>query len=354
MHGASRILFAKLGSMSDAAVISDYKAYGHSAFLRRMVAHYPASVRRTATIFHVSPRFVQTWRVKARLDFGFVSQHHTKGGVRDRKVHDGMLEYLRFLVTAYPWWQLDEFAAELSKCIEGSTDPLSEPTLCRAMERIGYTRKIATRVSLNKFTPENEELYQTYLGWRAYVNGTSLLFLDECHWEPEDLLRKYVWSPRGESLMIPGGYARAADEFPIETRYSVTLCTRISYDGSFLVYAFQRATSTAESYFDFITSRIYPFIRAGDTLVVDGARIHTSSAYSPAIQTMFTGIGASYVILPPYSPELNPCELVFAQVRKLILDETAPTLVERIDCAFAKVSANDVLSYYMHCGYSFT
>jgi transposase len=56
---------------------------------------------------------------------------------------------------------------------------------------------------------------------------------------------------------------------------------------------------------------------AGDLLVADNAAIHKSREIIPTLRVALATAGVRMVFLPTYSPELNPCELVFAQVAPL-------------------------------------
>jgi hypothetical protein len=58
------------------------------------------------------------------------------------------------------------------------------------------------------------------------------------------------------------------------------------------------------------------------------------------------------VFLPAYSPELNPCELVFAQVKKIIRNlrgEGLNGIFDQISVAFNSVTVDNVLNYYAKC-----
>jgi len=62
----------------------------------------------------------------------------------------------------------------------------------------------------------------------------------------------------------------------------------------------------------------------GDVLVLDNAPIHTAKACLPVILRIMTEAGVSIQFLPSYSPELNPCELVFARMKRFMQEEGSP------------------------------
>jgi hypothetical protein len=58
------------------------------------------------------------------------------------------------------------------------------------------------------------------------------------------------------------------------------------------------------------------------------------------------------VFLPAYSPELNPCELVFAQVKRYIRshrDGINAPLIDLIVQAFESVTIDNIINYYTKC-----
>jgi len=57
-------------------------------------------------------------------------------------------------------------------------------------------------------------------------------------------------------------------------------------------------------------------------------------------------------MLPTYSPELNPVELIFSKIKKILRTrEIFENLLECILDAFQSISFEDVIGYYQHCGY---
>jgi transposase len=63
-------------------------------------------------------------------------------------------------------------------------------------------------------------------------------------------------------------------------------------------------------------------------------------------------LGVSLVFLPAYSPELNPCELVFSQVKGMIKNlrgEGRHSIFDQIALSFNSVSLDNVFNYYRKC-----
>ena len=81
------------------------------------------------------------------------------------------------------------------------------------------------------------------------------------------------------------------------------------------------------------------FLAGGDTLILDNASIHHARATLPGLLANLNRRGISVLFLPAYSPELNPCELVFAQVKRWVRDhrERSGTFIGILSSAFALV-----------------
>jgi transposase len=82
-------------------------------------------------------------------------------------------------------------------------------------------------------------------------------------------------------------------------------------------------TVNGRVFLKFVRERLVPWLRKGDSVVMDNLGAHKMAAVRRALEA----VGARPVFLPPYSPELNPIELWWAdvkrQLRKLGLDGEA-------------------------------
>ena len=93
-------------------------------------------------------------------------------------------------------------------------------------------------------------------------------------------------------------------------------------------------------------------LRAGDVVVMDNLSSHKSSRVSAAIE----GVGAEVRYLPPYSPDLNPIELAFSKVKKLLRDGAQRT-TEKLWALCGQVldlfTEGECRNYLRHCGYRY-
>ena len=76
-------------------------------------------------------------------------------------------------------------------------------------------------------------------------------------------------------------------------------------------------------------------LRLGDTVILDNLSAHKASGVGQAIEAA----GARLLYLPAYSPDLNPIELIFAELKALLRTaaaRTVPDLWDAIQDAFKR------------------
>ncbi len=73
-----------------------------------------------------------------------------------------------------------------------------------------------------------------------------------------------------------------------------------------------RGPVTAKVFLKFVRERLAPWLRAGDIVFMDNLRAHKTAAVRVAIER----VGAVVIYLAPYSPDMNPIELWWADVKR--------------------------------------
>jgi transposase len=99
-----------------------------------------------------------------------------------------------------------------------------------------------------------------------------------------------------------------------------------------------------------VTQFLVPTLRAGDIVVLDNLGSHKGAAVRRAIRHA----GAHLVFQPPYSPDLNPIEMVFAKLKTLLrkADERSIAAVwNRIGSLLQQFSPGECANYIRHAGY---
>jgi len=91
-------------------------------------------------------------------------------------------------------------------------------------------------------------------------------------------------------------------------------------------------------------------LEPGDIVIMDNLSSHKGNEVREIIESR----GASIKYLPPYSPELNPIEMMWSKVKNFLKDAKARTkedLYQKIGEALENVTKQDAFGWFKHCGY---
>ena len=106
-----------------------------------------------------------------------------------------------------------------------------------------------------------------------------------------------------------------------------------------------------ETFLAYVEQFLVPTLAPGDTVVLDNLSSHKVTGVRQAIEAC----GASLLYLPPYSPDLNPIELAFSKLKRL-LREAATRSVEAlwttIGQLLTRFSPTECANYIRHCGFA--
>lgn len=124
----------------------------------------------------------------------------------------------------------------------------------------------------------------------------------------------------------------------------------ISLDGFRGFMTINAATST-DVFEAFVKQQLIPNLRPGDVVVMDNLSAHKSSVVVEAIERA----GATALFLPPYSPEFNPIEKVWAKLKPIVRHlptATRAAFDAAVSTAMDKISIKDIRAWTAHAGYS--
>ena len=77
----------------------------------------------------------------------------------------------------------------------------------------------------------------------------------------------------------------------------------------------------AEMFDSYIKTQLVPTLQPGEVVILDNLSSHRNWAAAAALRD----IGARFLFLPPYSPDLNPIEMAFSKLKALIRKAAART-----------------------------
>lgn len=99
-----------------------------------------------------------------------------------------------------------------------------------------------------------------------------------------------------------------------------------------------------------VEQALAPTLAPGDIVICDNLNVHKNAAARQAIENR----GAELRFLPAYSPDLNPIEMLFAQIKGHVRSAAArcfDTLSDAIGKALDAVSGGECRNYVGHAGY---
>lgn len=112
------------------------------------------------------------------------------------------------------------------------------------------------------------------------------------------------WSPKG---------ARLIDHAPFGHWNTQTVIAALRHDRLDAPWVIDGAMNR-EMFDLYVKTQLAPTLQPGDVIILD----NLSSHKSPKAAETMREVGAWFLFLPPYSPDLNPIEMAFAKLQALI------------------------------------
>lgn len=106
-----------------------------------------------------------------------------------------------------------------------------------------------------------------------------------------------------------------------------------------------------ETFLAYVQQSLVPTLTPGDIVIMDNLSSHKVVGVRQAIEAA----GAMLLYLPPYSPDLNPIEQLFAKLKALLRKAAArtfETLVAAIAAALGAFTPGECANYFANAGYS--
>ncbi len=150
----------------------------------------------------------------------------------------------------------------------------------------------------------------------------------------------YGWGRRGAPLL---------EAVPFKRGESLSVLGALSL-GGMVATAAKRGAFTREDFERFLEADLLPKLAPGCVLVLDNASIHKGRR----IAALAEQAGCELLYLPPYSPDLNPIELVWAWVKRRLrkLRPRDPDARQRaLAQAIAELPPQLPAACFRHCGY---
>ena len=187
-----------------------------------------------------------------------------------------------------------------------------------------------------------EDIKKAREGWADFQKGVDverLVFLDETG-AKTNMTRLYGRSYRGE---------RCHDSAPDGRWERTSILSAIKFSGKTESLIFDGALDS-KMYDAYIERILLPTLKTGDIVIMDNLNVHKSEKAKQLIES----VGAKYIHLPAYSPDLNPIEKMWSKVKQIlrgIKARSREALETAIAYALDQVTHEDAKGWFASCGY---
>lgn len=181
--------------------------------------------------------------------------------------------------------------------------------------------------------------------WRAEqatLDPRKLVFIDETG-TSTNMARLYGRAKRGQRVIgrVPWGHWK-----------TVTFVAALRQDGLTAPFVID-CPMNGVIFIEYIRQCLTPTLAPGDIVIMDNLSAHKLDQ----VREIIEATGAQLRYLPPYSPDLNPIEPSFAQLKAYLRkakERSVPALYDRIGSLLQRFTANHCRNYFRNAGYAST
>jgi len=166
-----------------------------------------------------------------------------------------------------------------------------------------------------------------------------LIFLDESGVNTK-MARLYGRAPRGQRLVapIPHGHWK-----------TMTFVAALRHDRIEAPWVLEGAMD-GQAFLTYLEKVLCPTLSPGDRIIMDNLPAHKVKGVREAIEAC----GAELLYLPPYSPDLNPIEMMFSKLKALLrkaAKRTIDALWRQIGHSLGTFNTQECANYLKAAGY---
>ncbi|KAJ6787451.1 hypothetical protein PWT90_10010 [Aphanocladium album] len=250
---------------------------------------------RTAQLVGCTPRTVRRRRANL-LRFGSINA--PKNGVgQPRKVTDNMWAALKHVLATKPSMTHQQLATWLRREFDVS---VSACTVGRKLREPGWRLKVKRNIAKE----QDPVLRDRHVQERATLDADQLVYIDESGSDRSDVARKKGYAPKGVTPV---------QEKPFHRGKRVQILPAYTVDGVMHCRTYEGSTDTGifEDFIEELLPKCGRFPAPRSVLIMDNAPWH----FSERLTQMYNDAGVVVLFLPPYSPDLNPIEEFFGELK---------------------------------------
>jgi transposase len=170
----------------------------------------------------------------------------------------------------------------------------------------------------------------------------KLVFIDET-WISTSMTRHYGRAPRGQRCIASAPHCHWETTTFVAGLRHQQLTAPLVADGPM----------DGEMFLAYVRQFLCPTLRPGDIVILDNLSSHKVAGVKQAI----AAAGATLIYLPPYSPDLNPIEKLFAKLKALLrkaAKRSVDALWDEIGELLNTISSTECANYFAASGYVYT
>jgi transposase len=179
-----------------------------------------------------------------------------------------------------------------------------------------------------------------WLAHQRKIDPRRLVFIDET-WIKTNMAPLRGWGLRGRRLdaRVPHGHWK-----------TLTFIAALRHDRVDAPCVIDGPIN-GDLFTAYVEQVLVPTLRPGDVVVLDNLGSHKGNRGRRAVRQA----GAHLLFLPPYSPDLNPIEQLFAKLKHLMRDAEARTVEatwQKVGALLDLVSPAECANYLKNSGYA--
>jgi transposase len=166
-----------------------------------------------------------------------------------------------------------------------------------------------------------------------------LAFIDETSLNTK-MVKTTGWAPVG---------ARLIDHAPFGHWHTQTFIAALRCDGLTAPWVIKGAINR-DLFNAYVETQLAPTLKRGEMVILDNLSSHKSAHAAEVLKSL----GAWFLFLPPYSPDLNPIEMDFAKLKTLIRKAAARSydaLWQAVGTVCGLFSDEECYNYFKAAGY---
>ena len=153
---------------------------------------------------------------------------------------------------------------------------------------------------------------------------------------------------RSWGRIVGGG--RVHDAVPAGRWRILTLLGAVSASGWVATMTVEAPTD-GDVFLAYLEQVLCPHLQPGHCVVMDNLTAHKVIG----VRQLIEATGARLLYLPPYSPDFNPIEKCWAQLKqhlRAVKARSVSVLEQAVSTALRVLTADQAKAYFRHCGYN--